>query len=90
MRKIAIAPNPTPAGARIHLRYPHPQQVAVSLYDIRGRLVREFPTQRLTGGESVVEWDGRNGEGKQIAGGLYFFLIRSQDSVERKAVVVLR
>jgi len=37
-----------------------------------------------------VEWDGRDGEGKSVASGVYLYRLRAGDVVETQRMVLVR
>ena len=79
---VEAAPNPfTPNGDGINdqVRFSFPvfkvqgdKALIIEIYDLSGRLVGR--TERVVGnvaGQQSVEWDGRDGEGKLVAPGIY-------------------
>lgn len=65
--------------------------VDAQIYDIRGRLVRSIPPfthvgniPSALGGLTLLEWDGRNNAGRNIASGVYPYTISVFDGVFRK------
>jgi hypothetical protein len=71
-------PNPFNPLTRITFELPFADQVSLSVYDIAGRLVRRLvDNQTLAAGSHVAEWDGRNGDGGRVAGGMYLYRLES-------------
>lgn len=58
------------AGIEFHLA--RPCDVTVSIYDVKGRLVRSLEAGRLDAGQHALSWDGTNSEGRRAASGVYF------------------
>jgi zinc protease len=50
--------------------------VTLILYDASGRLVRKFRAE-TRGAESCFHWDGRDGSGRLVRTGVYFFRVRA-------------
>ena len=46
--------------------------VTVKIYNARGHLVRDLFAGRLEAGSRRLVWDGRDGQGRQVASGVYF------------------
>jgi flagellar hook assembly protein FlgD len=46
--------------------------VSVAVFDARGRCVRRLVEGLLRAGPHGVSWDGRDGAGRAVPGGVYF------------------
>ena len=55
----------------------HEAAVAVSIYDVTGRLVRKLRPGRQAAGSHTLDWDGLDGHGASLPGGLYLFRINA-------------
>jgi Cohesin domain len=56
----------------------------LSIYDVAGRRIRSL---RFTPETSVVLWDGRDGSGSRVAGGLYFAVLQLGDTTLRAKIL---
>jgi len=75
-------PNPFNPVTRIRL-YVAPgsdTRLDVSVYDLRGRRVRELHTGQATPGWLDLTWDGRDDSGRGQASGVYF--VKAQQAGE--------
>jgi hypothetical protein len=82
-------PNPFNAGTTIRFTVPEKQTVAVRIYDLRGRLIREFPKFLYYPGANLVYWDGRDNYGRAVASGVYIYRVSTRDfQAERKMVLL--
>ncbi|MBT3265811.1 hypothetical protein HN371_01605 [Candidatus Poribacteria bacterium] len=78
-RLLAVAPaypNPSNPETWIPFALSRRADVAVALFDTRGFLVRSIEVGPREAGDhhhrgSAVHWDGRNGAGDRVSGGLY-------------------
>jgi len=71
--RILAFPNPAQAGARLVFRVASSMEhVEAVLYDVHGRRVRRLTDAVWPAGRQVVEWDGRDDEGRHVGAGLYF------------------
>lgn len=68
-------PNPFQASTEIRFDLPRPARVAVSVFDARGRLVRQLPEEQLSPGRHRMMWNGRDGSGVDVATGVYFYRV---------------
>ena len=66
--------GPNPSDGRTSLRFSTPAQadVQLTIYDLRGRLVRRLANGTRDVGSHIVDWDGRDREGKSVPAGTYF------------------
>jgi hypothetical protein len=74
-------PNPFNPNTTIEYELRQPGHVRLSIFDIRGRRVRELVDQHQAPGLHAVVWDGRDGQGRQAASGVYHYQLRSHDKV---------
>ena len=61
---------------RLKISYELPRRIQagkLQIFDIRGKLVREISLKKK---EGLIEWNGKNNEGKWLSTGLYFYRIR--------------
>ncbi|MBN1827230.1 MAG: hypothetical protein JW958_13310 [Candidatus Eisenbacteria bacterium] len=73
-RAARALPNPFRSGTTIlfHAGAGASPPAAASIYDIRGRLVRDIP---IPPGAGSIDWDGRDASGRDAAPGVYFYRI---------------
>jgi hypothetical protein len=86
--------GPNPSAGRTSLRFSTPTQADVQLviYDVRGRLIRRLADGTRGVGTHIVDWDGRDREGRNVPAGTYFGLLRvdidgKPDTQVRKMVI---
>ncbi len=70
------SPNPARGSSTIRFFLPVRAEVTLSIYDVRGRLVRELARGPFGAGEHEVVWDGRDAHGRRAAAGIYFCDLR--------------
>jgi YVTN family beta-propeller protein len=83
-------PNPFSGVAMIRFGVPEAAQVDVSLYDVRGRLVKTIVSQRMPPGSYTVSWDGKDARGNQAASGVYFCRLSAGAMQRTSKMVILR
>ena len=83
-------PNPFNPLTDIRFSLPEPARVRLDVYDILGRNVATLIDESLEAGEHIVQWDGRNVGGRDVASGIYFYRIVTKDFVETKKMVLIR
>jgi plastocyanin len=58
--------------ARLQVTLGQADETRVKIYNARGQCVRDLFNGRLEPGANVLEWDGRDGGGRDAASGVYF------------------
>lgn len=70
------SPNPFRPQTTIQYRLMAPSDVSVQVYDLHGRLVRSLvQSARQPAGEQFLPWDGRDDDGIEVGGGVYFYRV---------------
>jgi len=82
-------PNPFNATTTISFNLPQSGSFKLSIYNLAGRLVREFSSQGEAGHRSVI-WDGTDSRGNQVASGVYFYRLQAGLIMETRKMVLLR
>ena len=83
-------PNPFGASTAIPLHADGTQDVTVSVFDATGKQVRALRTGVVAAGEHVIEWDGRDQDGRAVASGVYFCRLRGAGSEAVRKMVLVR
>ncbi|PCJ83427.1 MAG: hypothetical protein COA57_11375 [Flavobacteriales bacterium] len=76
MRSFAY-PNPFHGKVKIGYEIDSPSQVSVSVFNIYGSAVRNFPAKNHKAGDHSLEWDGKNDSGASLPSGVYFYTIHA-------------
>jgi len=64
-------------------------RVALGLFDLQGRLVRQLERRSSAGaGRYVVQWDGRGVRGERVRAGIYFLRLEAGSFHQVRRVVV--
>jgi uncharacterized repeat protein (TIGR02543 family) len=83
-------PNPFNASTVIEFGIPAPGRVELRVFDTRGRLVRTLADGSFEEGYYTRVWDGRDGNGKRAAAGLYVIRMKAgRFHASKKTVLVL-
>ena len=82
-------PNPFNPSTTIAFALSHGGHVRADIYDLLGRLIRTVQDGYLPAGEHRIVWDGADRAGRQVASGIYFYRVRSDDgSLTRKMILL--
>lgn len=83
VRTFAVSqnyPNPFNPSTSFQFSVPEgdgPLNVQVSIYDIRGRLVRKLIDEKKDGGVYKVHWNGKAMKGETVPSGVYFYQVQA-------------
>ena len=89
-RLLGNRPNPFNPRTTLAFTLAHRERVRLSLYDLRGRLVRRLVAGELAAGHHTVIWDGRDGTGQGVASGVYLARFRAGDVAQEHKVMLVR
>jgi parallel beta-helix repeat protein len=65
------------------------QHVQLTVYDLRGRRVKELVNSEFAPGTHKVHWDGRDERGRSVASGIYLYTLKAgEESFTRKMMVL--
>ncbi|MDP8315145.1 MAG: hypothetical protein RAP70_08750 [Candidatus Celaenobacter antarcticus] len=68
-----------------------PRQVEIKIYNIKGQLVLELPFCASSLSRFLeVAWNGRDGKGRKVRGGVYFYRIEWSGEVGVRKVVFIK
>ena len=85
-----IFPNPSAGSVTFEFSLAHAERVNLSLFDESGRLVRRlFAGETVSAGKFQIFWDGRDGSGRDLPEGIYFWKIQGEMGSEMGGKVVL-
>ncbi len=84
-------PNPFRATTAIVFELPESASVDVTVYDVRGRLVRSLlANEARSPGRHIARWDGRDDRGHGVASGVYFVRLEVAGWVATRRAVLLK
>ena len=83
-------PDPFFDRAQMEFVLPAAMPVRMEVLDVHGRRVWESGTTPLTAGTHVLAWDGRTGDGRQAADGIYFLRVNGPGLGVSRSVVRLK
>lgn len=86
----ASRPNPAAARARIPYSIADPGPVTLRLLDTQGREVRELVRGEVAAGSHEAIWDGRDGSGRAVPAGVYFYELAAAGKRLSRRVVRLQ
>ncbi|MDE0504016.1 MAG: cohesin domain-containing protein, partial [Candidatus Poribacteria bacterium] len=96
--ETALLPNyPNPFNPETWIPYHLAQKAvaAITIYDVKGGLVRQLRLGHQTPGHYVdrgraAYWDGRNESGESVASGIYVYHLRAGDYAASRRMVIVK
>ncbi len=83
-------PNPFNPKTTIRFSTAQTGNVNLAVYDISGRLVKELVNGSMSAGDHEIVWSGKNGNGNQVASGVYFYKMVTADFSSTEKMVMLK
>jgi hypothetical protein len=88
-------PNPFNSSTLIEFEIPRKtmnksDEASLIIYDIQGRQVRTLVQANLTPGNYQVSWDGKNGSGRPVPTGIYFYQLQYGGNSEASRMLLIR
>ncbi len=88
-------PNPFNPETTISFQFSNEQnqqneQTKLEIYNIKGQKIKQLISKQLPAGQHSVVWNGTDNSGKPITSGIYFYRIKSANSVKMNKMILLR
>ena len=83
-------PNPFNPSTTIEYQISKRENVKVSIFSIKGQLIKEILNEDQTEGVHQVIWDGTNQNNCRVSSGIYFYTVKSDDLVLSKKMILLK
>jgi hypothetical protein len=83
-------PNPFNPDTRIEFSVARKSHVNISVFNILGQQVATLVDEEYDAGVHEVVWDGANDNGSQVASGIYFYKMDTEEFVRTRKMVLMR
>ncbi len=74
-------PNPFNPSTVINYEVPRSANVSLKVFNMLGQQVKTLHSGVQAAGQYTVQWDGSNDRGEQVAAGIYFLRLKSDNNV---------
>jgi hypothetical protein len=83
-------PNPFSDQTLISFEISSSSHIELRIYDVKGRLVRQYGGDFSPADLQQFVWDGRDGHGRPMPSGVYFYTIESGTKLQARKALLLR
>ncbi len=83
-------PNPFNPSTTIKVQMAQNGPAKLVVYNVLGQKVKTLFDGSLQAGSQKFVWNGKDDNGRQVASGLYFYQLKTQNTVQTKAVMFLK
>jgi flagellar hook assembly protein FlgD len=88
---LSCYPNPFRGSTNVKFTQIDNSPTTVAIYNTRGQLVRTLiKNQKLSPGEHIIAWDGKNNSCQPTADGIYIYKITSGQFSSTKKMIMLK
>jgi len=82
-------PNPFNANTLISFALPKAGKVTLEVFNVLGQKVNTLVNEYMTAGYKIVNWDGRDAQGNNVASGIYFYRLLAEDFKQTKKMLLI-
>lgn len=87
---FGATPNPFNPTTKLRFDIAESGRVELSVYSLRGELVKRLVDEVFNSGSHEVVWDGRDGFGRNVSSGVYFARMRAGKVVMTQRMVLVQ
>ena len=83
-------PNPFNSQTAIRYTLDRAQEIELKVYTLTGQHVATLISGHRSAGRHVLHWDGRDGQGRPLASGLYLYQLRAGSERQTRKLLLVR
>ena len=87
---LCAFPNPFNPTVTLRFRLERAEHARVTVHDPSGRRVATLADRRFDAGTGELRWDGRDGSGRRLAGGVYLARLEAAGEVVASKLILLQ
>ncbi|MCK4577057.1 T9SS type A sorting domain-containing protein, partial [candidate division WOR-3 bacterium] len=69
---------------------PEETKCNIDVFDISGRRIKTLKDKIVKPGHHTVEWNGRNNDDKQVASGIYFYRLKTNNYSKMRKILFIK
>jgi flagellar hook assembly protein FlgD len=85
-----IYPNPFNPETTISFNNPKQGMVNLSIYNLKGQLVKILLDEETSAGTHSLIWNGKDERGMSVASGIYFTKIKTDNDIHLKKMLLMK
>ena len=83
-------PNPFNPQTNISFQIPKTTQVVLKIFDIVGQEIHTLINREMPAGDHEVIWDGRDNNGREMASGVYIYMLKAGDFMDSRKMIFMQ
>jgi photosystem II stability/assembly factor-like uncharacterized protein len=83
-------PNPFNPTTMISWKMMNRGKVELRIFDVLGKEVKSLVNETKDAGTYKVNWDGKNNNGKAVSTGIYYYMLKANNFVDVKKMMMLK
>ncbi|MDO9577113.1 MAG: C25 family cysteine peptidase [Candidatus Cloacimonadales bacterium] len=83
-------PNPFNPSTTISFALPEDTNVSLSIYNLKGQLLKQLLAESKIAGMYSVMWDGKDSKNTQVSSGVYFYQLETPSKTITKRMLMLK
>jgi flagellar hook assembly protein FlgD len=83
-------PNPFNPTTTIKYSLIENSKVELTIYNLKGQKVKQLIKNQLSTGQHSVVWNGRDENNKQVASGVYFYKLKTENYEKIKKMILIK
>jgi len=87
---ISNYPNPFTTDTKLIFDLPRAQNVNLSIYNLKGQLVKTLLNGNAAKGRTSLTWNGTDEQGTRVSSGVYFYRLNTGSKSETRKMLLLR
>jgi len=83
-------PNPFNPETQITFSLPETEHINLSVYNLKGQLVKILADEILPAGNNSLIWNGRNENDRKVSSGIYLLRLKSGNEITTKKIMMIK
>ena len=83
-------PNPFNPSTTISFETVKDGNVQIDIYNVRGQRINTLLNDNLKSGLHIIEWNGKDDNGSNVASGIYFYRLRTEEETIVRRMVMMK